>query len=166
MGFFDDVEEALDAQQQADKEASEAPKFDPKPGDVLQGVLLGAEYFDKGQFDPTILVTFRNVGSSTVGGIEAGKSGVMWLPTVARRKFISAAPAVGSPFALQYVGKVVPEKGGNEYKDWTIVTPFTKDGDEHATDRELWDGLHRRLEAMPTRSGGSGNHGGGDDWQF
>ena len=141
MSFFESASDDLDAQQASNKEASDADRFDPQAGEEVQAVLLKADLFTGGQYDPAITITFRNVGDATVGGIEAGKSGRMFLSTVAERMFLEAAPAVGSPFMLRFEGKVTPEKGGNPYKNWTLVTPFTKDGNEEAYDRALWDGI-------------------------
>ena len=134
MSFFDQAD--LDKQAAADKEASESPKFDPAPGDHVDAVLTKAETFTGGQYAPTIVINFRNVGDKAVGGVEAGTVGYMFLPTVARRKFSEAAPAIGSAFRLRYEGKVTPEKGGNPYKDWTLVTESMQDTSKQ--DRHLW----------------------------
>ena len=158
MSFFESASDDLDAQQASNKEASDADRFEPKDGEEVLAVLLKADLFTGGQYDPAITITFRNVGDATVGGIEAGKSGRMFLSTVAERMFLEAAPAVGSPFVLRFEGKITPEKGGNPYKNWTLVTPFTKNGNEEAYDRALWDGINpgSRKGASVTQSGESG----------
>lgn len=165
MSFFDDASSDLDAQQAANQEASDADRFEPNAGDEVQAVLLKADLYTKGQYDPAITITFRNVGDKEVGGIEAGKSGRMFLSTVAERMFMEAAPAIGSPFVLRFEGKVTPEKGGNPYKNWTVVTPFTKDGDQEAYDRALWDAIN-----PAALKGGGGarqsSDGGSQDWKF
>ena len=161
MSFFESASDDLDAQQASNKEASDADRFDPQAGDEVQAVLLKADLFTGGQYDPAITITFRNVGDATVGGIEAGKSGRMFLSTVAERMFLEAAPAVGSPFMLRFEGKVTPEKGGNPYKNWTLVTPFTKDGNEEAYDRALWDGI-----APGSRKVSGKQQSGEDSWKF
>jgi hypothetical protein len=166
MSFFDNASETLDAQKAANQEASEANRFEPEAGEEVQAVLLKADLYTKGQYDPAITITFRNVGDATVGGIEAGKSGRMFLSTVAERMFMEAAPAIGSPFVLRFEGKVTPEKGGNPYKNWTVVTPFTKDGDDEAYDRALWDAIN---PAGHRSSGGTRQSSGGDsgsEWKF
>jgi hypothetical protein len=164
MSFFDDASSDLDAQKGKNQEASDADRFEPKDGEEVQAVLLKADLFTKGQYDPAITITFRNVGDKEVGGIEAGKSGRMFLSTVAERMFLEAAPAVGSPFMLRFEGKVTPEKGGNPYKDWTLVTPFTKDGNEEAYDRSLWDAINpSALKSAPRAAGGGDS---GDTWKF
>ena len=165
MSFFDGASDALDAQKAANREAQDADRFEPKAGDEVQAVLLKADLFTGGQYEPAITITFRNVGDAAVGGIEPGKSGRMFLSTVAQRMFLEAAPAVGSPFVLRFEGKVTPERGGNPYKDWTLVTPFTKDGDEEARDRALWDSIDpaQRVGA-PRQSGGRAATD--DAWKF
>ena len=164
MSFFDDASSDLDAQQGKNQEASDADRFEPKDGEEVQAVLLKADLFTKGQYDPAITITFRNVGDKTVGKIEAGKSGRMFLSTVAERMFLEAAPAVGSPFMLRFEGKVTPDKGGNPYKDWTLVTPFTKDGDDSAYDRGLWDAINPAQLKGASRGQSGGNDG--DTWKF
>ena len=165
MSFFDDASDDLDAQQGKNKEASDADRFEPKAGDEVQAILLKAELFTKGQYDPAITITFRNVGDKEVGDVEAGKSGRMFLSTVAERMFLEAAPAIGSPFMLRFEGKVTPEKGGNPYKDWTLVTPFTKDGNDEAYDRALWDAINP--SALKSGSGARQSSGGdSQDWKF
>jgi len=161
MSFFDDAD--LDAQQAADKEASESPKFDPKAGDTVQAVLTKAEMFSGGQYDPTIVINFRNVGDKEVGGVEAGAIGYLFLPTVLRRKMLEAAPAVGSPFKLRFEGSVTPEKGGNPYKDWTLITGSMEDST--MADRRLWDSIDpgQRAGSMPTQGGGKQQD---SDWKF
>ena len=142
MGFFDNIKDDIEGQHAADAEASDAGKFDPKEGEQLQAVMLKADLFTGGIYDPAITITFRNVGEKAVGGVKAGESGRMFLnTTVLKGKMMDAAPAIGSPFALVYDGKVSPEGGGNAYKTWTLVTPFTRDGDESAHDRALWDSI-------------------------
>ena len=163
VSFFDDASDDLDAQQGKNQEASDADRFEPEDGAEVQAVLLKADLYTKGQYDPAITITFRNVGDEEVGGIEAGKSGRMFLSTVAERMFLEAAPAVGSPFMLRFEGKVKPEKGGNAYKDWTLVTPFTKDGDDSAYDRALWDAINpAALKSAPS----GGRQSDSDSWKF
>lgn len=163
MSFFDDAD--LDQQQAADKEAAESPKFDPAEGDVLDGVLTKAEAYSKGRFDPTIVINFRNVGKDTVGGVEPGKVGYLFLPTVLRRKFLDAAPAIGTAFRVRFEGTVAPEKGGNPYKDWTLITESMTDATK--VDRPMWEGI-RPAEVNAPRSGGSSGSEANtaDDWMF
>ena len=160
--FFDDASGDLDAQQASNKEASDADRFDPQAGDEVQAVLLKADLFTGGQYDPAITITFRNVGDKAVGGIEAGKTGRMFLSTVAERMFLEAAPAVGSPFLLRFEGKITPDKGGNPYKNWTLVTPFTKDGNEEAYDRALWD----QINPGSRKGVSTDSRVDGDSWKF
>ena len=163
MSFFDSADDALDAQKAANAEASDATKYSPEAGDTVNAVLLQARLFTGGQYDPAITITFRNVGEAAVGGIEAGKSGRLFLSTVLARQMTEAAPAIGSPFMLRYEGKVKPESGGNAFHDWTVVTPFTKDGDEASRDIGLWTSI------QPPEVGGSGraaSTSGDSDWKF
>ena len=163
--FFDEASNDLDAQKGKNQEASDADRFEPKAGDEVQAVLLKADLFTGGQYKPAITITFRNVGDKEVGGIEAGKSGRMFLSTVAERMFLEAAPAIGSPFALRFEGKVTPDSGGNPYKDWTVVTPFTKNGDENAYDRALWDSINPAARATTAQQSG-GRQSQDDGWKF
>lgn len=164
VSFFDDASSNLDAQQEKNQEAANADRFNPNAGDEVQAVLLKADLFTKGQYDPSIIITFRNVGDKTVGDVEAGESGVLFLSTVAERMFMEAAPAVGSPFVLRFEGKVIPDKGGNPYKDWTLVTPFTKDGNAEAYDRALWDSINpAAMKGAPARAASSD---GDSSWKF
>ena len=164
MSFFDEVDEDLASQKAADEEDSNANKYEPKAGDQLQAVLLKADLFTGGQYDPAITITFRNVGDKKVGGIEAGESGRMFLQTVLKRKMMEAAPAIGTPFALKYEGKVTPTSGGNPYNDWTVVTPFTKTGDETAQDRGLWTSIDPDMRAKASPSVAKTNDS--DGWKF
>ena len=165
MSFFDEVDEDLSSQHDADEEAADATKYDPSKGDSIQAVLLKADIYTGGQYKPAITITFRNVGDKEVGGIKAGESGRMFLATVLKRKMMEAAPAIGSPFALRYEGKVTPASGGNAYGDWTIVTPFTRDGDENARDRALWDSIDpdQRGFTPPAQAQGQAQD---SDWKF
>jgi len=167
VGFFDGIDDALDEQHKTDQEAFDAPKFDPEPGDNLQGVLLKAEPFTKGKFGATVLLSFRNVGEEAVGGVEAGESGVLFCPTVLRRKLIESAPAIGTPFALRFEGKVTPEKGGNPYKDWTLLTSYQKTGDASEVDQPLWNNIQSKMGDDEPR-GDSGNTvaEGDSGWKF
>lgn len=164
-GFFDGIDDAIADQKARDEEASDSTKFEPKAGEILQGVLLKADVAS-GKYDPNVVITFRNVGSKTVGGLEPGASGYMFTPTVLRRKIIEAAPKIGTPFALEFHGLVAPEGGGNSYKDFTLVTPFTKDGDATARDLALWDRLSSQVDG--TNRGATAPRGGddADAWQF
>ena len=165
MSFFDEVDEDLDSQKSADDEASDANKYEPEAGDQLQAVLLKADLFTGGQYEPAITITFRNVGDKKVGGIKAGESGRMFLQTVLKRKMMDAAPAIGTPFALRYEGKVKPASGGNPYNDWTVVTPFTKSGDESARDRALWDSIDPEQRAVVPTAAPKGQAQ-DSDWKF
>lgn len=164
MSFFEEASEDLDQQKAADDEASNADKYTAKAGDQLQAVLLKADLYTGGQYDPAITITFRNVGDKKVGGIDAGESGRMFLQTVLRRKMMEAAPAIGTPFALRYEGKVSPESGGNPYNDWTLVTPYTKSGDEAARDRQLWDSIDPDQRTIP--QGRPAQVADSDNWKF
>ena len=165
VSFFDEADDALDTQKAADDEASDANKYEPEAGDQLQAVLLKADLFTGGKYKPAVTITFRNVGSKKVGGIKAGESGRMFLGAVLTRKMMDAAPAVGSPFALRYEGKVTPASGGNPYGDWTLVTPYTKDGNEDAYDRTLWDSIDpdQRGFTPPAQAQGQAQD---SDWKF
>jgi hypothetical protein len=157
MSFFDTADDAVEQQKAADDEASNANKYEPSAGQTVQAVLLKADLFTGGQYEPAITITFRNVGDKKVGGIEAGESGRMFLQTVLKRKMMEAAPAIGSPFILRYEGKVTPASGGNPYNDWTVVTPWTQEGDEAARDRVLWDGINPDgVVPMPTKAKAQG----------
>lgn len=145
--FFDSIGEALDAQHTADAEQADAPKFDPKQGESLNGVFLKAEAFTKGKYDATVLLTFRNVGDEAVGGIEAGASGVLFCPTVLRRKLFEASPAMGTPFALRFEGSVQPSGGGNAYKDWTLLTSYQKTSNMDEVDEPLWRKIQSVVDA-------------------
>lgn len=162
ISFFDDAD--LDGQQAADKEASESPKYDPKAGDEVNGVLTKAEMFTGGQYDPTIVINFRNVGDKKVGGVDAGAIGYLFLPTVLRRKMLETAPAIGTPFKLRFEGSVTPEKGGNPYKDWTLVTASMTDS--NAADRVLWDAIDPAQRADVPRSAPRGQAQDADSWKF
>lgn len=167
MSFFDSTDDDLKAQREADAEASDAGKFKPEAGEQLQAVLLKVDLFTGGQYEPAITITFRNVGDKTVGGIDAGESGRMFVnATVLKRKMMEAAPAIGSPFALVFEGKVQPESGGNAYGDWTLVTPFTRDGDENAHDRALWDSIDPDQRAFAPKTQAKGQAQGDGSWKY
>ena len=165
MSFFDSITDDVEAQTASDTEDSDAGKFDPAAGDLLQGVVLKVDLFTGGNYSPAITLTFRNVGEKEVGGVEPGKSGRIFLGgVVIKRKMMEAAPAIGSPFALLSKGKVSPESGGNSYKDWTLVTPFTRDGDAASHDRALWDSVDpdQRAFVAPTATAAKDTTAG--DW--
>ena len=167
MSFFDSIDEDMEGQRTVDSEASDAGKFDPSEGESLQAVLLKADLFTGGQYEPGMTITFRNVGDKKVGGIEAGESGRMFLSgVVLKRKMLEAAPAIGSPFALRYEGKVTPSSGGNPYRDWTVVTPYTRDGDTNAQDRALWDSIDPDQRGFTPKAAPSGQAQNSEDWKF
>ena len=161
--FFDGIDDAIGKQHESDVEAADAPKFDPEAGEQLNAVLLKAEPFTKGQWGPTVIITFRNVGDEAVGGIEAGESGVLFTPTVLRRKILEAQPAIGTPFALRFEGTVTPEKGGNAYKDWTLLTSYMKSGDPADVDHELWNGIAAVVNVAPPARTATVSD---DEWKF
>ncbi len=148
-GFFDDIGADLDQKKEADEEAFDAPKFDPSKGDELHGVFLKAEAYtnDSMGYAPTVLITFRNVGEKEVGGVEAGASGVLFCPTVLRRKLFESTPAMNTPFALRFEGSVTPAKGGNSYKDWTLYTAYMKEATPDALDIPLWRDIQTQVDA-------------------
>lgn len=162
-GFFDDIEADLDSKKATDEEAFDAPKFDPKAGDELHGVLLKAEAFTKGKYDPTVIITFRNVGDKEVGGVEAGASGVMFCPTVLRRKLFESTPALNTPFALRFEGSVTPAKGGNPYKDWTLYTAYMKEANPDSLDIPFWRDIQAQVDVEPRRAASAES---GSDWKF
>lgn len=167
MSFFDQAD--LDKQAAVDKEAADSSKFDPSPGDELQGILTKAELFiGDGRYAPTVVINFRNVGSETVGGIEPGKVGYLFLSTVLRRKMLSAQPAIGTAFKLRYEGQVVPEKGGNPYKDWTIVTESMVDEEDTSkSSPTMWTAIAAGLEpSVPQSRGLTGERTSEGEWKF
>lgn len=163
-GFFDDIGDDLDNKKVADEEAYDAPKFDPEAGDELHGVFLKAEAFTKGKYDPTVLLTFRNVGEKAVGGVDAGASGVMFCPTVLRRKLFESTPAMNTPFALRFEGSVTPAKGGNPYKDWTLYTAYMKEATPDALDIPMWQAIQAQVDV--SRPQGASTENKGSDWKF
>ena len=99
-----------------------------------------------GQYPASIVINLRNVSGTVAGGVEDGKIGYLFLPTVLRRKMLEAAPSVGSAFQLRYEGTVKPEGGGNAYKDWTLVTEAMIEGaDPSKSDQELWNSINPDL---------------------
>ena len=165
MSFFDDIEADLDSKKATDEEAFDAPKFDPEEGDELHGVLLKAEAFTKGKYEPTVIITFRNVGEKAVGGVEAGASGVMFCPTVLRRKLFESTPAMNTPFALRFEGSITPAKGGNPYKDWTLYTAYMKEANPDALDIPLWRDIQTQVD-VPRGQKPQAAQGGDSDWKF
>lgn len=139
--FFDGIDDALTNKHTTDQEQSDAPKFDPEEGDVLHGILLTAKAYTGGSYDPTIIITFKNVGEEEVGGVKPGASGALFTPTVLRRQLLEAQPAPGKPFALKFEG--VPE--GKSYKDWTLLTAYMKTGNQSDIDPALWSGIARTI---------------------
>ncbi len=162
-GFFDDIGTDLDDKKATDEEAFDAPKFDPNKGDELHGVFLKAEAFTKGKYEPTVLLTFRNVGEKEVGGVEAGASGVLFCPTVLRRKLFESTPAMNTPFALRFEGTITPEKGGNPYKDWTLYTAYMKEATPDALDIPLWLNIQSHMDDGDRRATPQGADG---EWKF
>ena len=125
--------------------------------------IFKAEAFTKGKYEPTVLLTFRNVGEKEVGGVEAGASGVLFCPTVLRRKLFESTPAMNTPFALRFEGTITPEKGGNPYKDWTLYTAYMKEATPDALDIPLWRDIQSQVDvgARPTTP-----QGGDGEWKF
>ncbi len=168
--FFDSSEDAL--AKQADKDEQSDNKFDPSQGDVFKGIFLKAEAYTKGKYEPTVVLTIRNAGDKEVGGIEPGDSGYFFAPTVLRRKLFEAEPAMGTPFILESLGSITPEKGGNPYKGWTLVTPTTQDEpDESARDRALWSSIGVQMASKPQQAQAPNAYGGGEqaasgEWKF
>ncbi len=165
MSFFDSMDDDLEAQSKADAEASDADKFEPNPGDVLNAILLKADLFTGGQYDPAITITFRNAGDEAIGGVEPGKSGRMFLGAVLTTKMLDAAPKIGTPFSLRYEGKVTPASGGNPYKNWTLVTPWTRDSDESARDTALWTSITPEKLSPDARASQAAKEG-DSNWRF
>lgn len=165
--FFDGIDDVMEGKAKADAEAADAPKFDPKAGETLNAVLLEAKVFS-GDYEPTVLITFRNVGDSTIGGVEAGASGVLFSSTVLRRKLLEGQPAVGTPFALRYEGKVTPAKGGNAYHDWTLFTAYEKTGNPGDVDPAMWHTIQGELTAGAPRAQAQAPAANADssDWKF
>jgi hypothetical protein len=172
MGFFDDdIDAAVAEQGKADQEEFDAPKFNPDAGDQLHAVLLKAEPFTKGKYEPTIIITFRNVGEEKIGDIAAGESGVMFCPTVLRRKLLEAQPALNTAFALKFLGKITPEKGGNPYKDWTLFTENMKEADASKVDPAMWNAIEAAMvaaedKAYPQQTATSGPAADNKAWKF
>lgn len=159
--FFENMDETMDKKATADKEAAEAPKFDPNPGDLLKAVLLKADAFVGGQYPPTAVITFKNVGEEAVGNVEPGKTGTLFASTVLRTKLFEAAPAIGQPFGLRFEGTVKPDSGGFSYKNWTVIGS--------GEDRVLWKGIAERIagETLSPETQRSQNAQPGDtDWQL
>lgn len=165
-GFFDDIGTDLDDKKATDEEAFDAPKFDPNKGDELHGVFLKAEAFtnDSMGYAPTVLITFRNVGEKEIGGVEAGASGVLFCPTVLRRKLFESTPAMNTPFALRFEGSVTPEKGGRTYKDWTLYTAYMKEATPDALDIPLWRDIQSQVDVGDRRT--SAPQGADGEWKF
>ena len=165
--FFDGIEDAMTSKAEADAEAADIPKFDPKAGEMLNAVLLEAKPFTGGDYDPTIILTFRNVGDKAVGGIEPGASGVLFTPTVLRRKLLEAQPAIGTPFALRFEGTVTPPKGFS-YKDWTLLTAYMKSGSPDDVNPQMWHAIAAEVSVSkaPTTQATPSNAPDMGDWKF
>ncbi|RLB68527.1 MAG: hypothetical protein DRH08_00640 [Deltaproteobacteria bacterium] len=159
--FFEGIDDAMDSKQTADQEISDSPKFEPAEGETLHAILLTAKAFTGGRFDPTVVITFRNVGETAIGGVEPGTSGSLFAPTVLRRKLLEAQPAAGKPFALRYEG--TPD--GKAYKDWTLITSYMKTGNQTDLDPGLWSGIARTI-AENTGPRTQNAQPGDTDWKF
>ena len=159
--FFDGIDDAMNSKQTADQEQSDAPKFDPEVGDLLQGILTTAKAFTGGQYDPTVVITFKNVGDKEVGGVGAGASGSLFASTVLRRQLLEAQPAVGKPFALRR--EETPD--GKNYKNWTLMTAYMRSGNQSDLDPALWSGIARTIaENAPNKAQQA--QPGDQDWKF
>jgi len=139
--FFDGIDDAMDNKQTVDQEQSDAPKFEPKVGETLQAVLTTAKAFTGGQYAPTVVISFKNVGDKAVGSVDAGGSGSLFASTVLRRQLLEAQPALGKPFALRL--EETPD--GKNYKNWTLITSYMKTGNQSDIDPALWSGIARTI---------------------
>lgn len=142
MSFFDDIESRMDKQAEADEEARSAEKWEPKAGELLQGVLLSADY-PITNYGRAVVLVVRNVGKETSGGVEPGKSAKVWCGTMLHSLVTdftlneagvpSGCPRIGKAVAIRFEGERENKDGSNTYKAYTFM--------REEADPEFWRNL-------------------------
>ena len=154
MSFFDDAD--LDAKAAQDQEEQNSADWTPEDGESLQAIVLSRKVVNT-KYGKKLVLVVRNVGEDTSGEIEAGKSGNLWCSTVLARKVLEAQPMIGKGISVRYEGKVQPEKGGNAYKDHTLIV--------EASDPAAWVGVAEQLDDNRTQTPRAAAVG-ESDWKF
>jgi hypothetical protein len=122
MSFFDGIEDAMDKKAEELEEQRSAEKWDPEPGEVLQGILLRADT-PITQYGESLVLTVRNVGKKS-GGVAKNKTAAVWAGTVLRgllEDFEAGQPKVGKALAIRYEGMKDTKDGSNQYKSFTLM---------------------------------------------
>lgn len=150
MSFFDDIESRMDEKSAAQEEAMNAEQWDPAPGDLLQGVLLRADY-PPTQHGRAVVLIIRNVGKEASGGIEVGKSTKVWCGTVLHRLVTDfemdedgqpmGCPKIGTAIAIRYDGEREAKDSNRTYKAYTFM--------REEADREYWKNLLKIGTILP-----------------
>ena len=78
-------------------EERQAPKWEPKAGDVIEGIITKSGWYDGGEYEPSLWVLIKDM--------EAGTSTRVYCPTVLRNQITEEAPKMGSGVAIRYEGK-------------------------------------------------------------
>lgn len=107
-----------------DKAAQErtASKWDPDPGDIIEGLLIKTGWYDGGEYDPALWLLIKDT--------EDGTYRRVYCPTVLRRQVTEEAPAMGSGIAIRYEGKVPSESNPKRtYHSYTLALVPAANGD-------------------------------------
>jgi len=142
LSFFDGIEDRMDKRAEEQEEARNATKWEPQPGELLQGILLRADY-PITNYGRAISLVIRNVGKEASGGIEPGESGQLWCGTMLHSLVTDftigedgqavGCPKIGKAIAIRFEGERENKDGSATYKAFTLM--------REEPDPEFWTNL-------------------------
>jgi hypothetical protein len=119
--------------EERDNPRAPAASWDPEPGDILKGYFTGAKVV-KTKYGKKILAFVKD--------LEGEEFEVWCTRTKLLSEMSEAMPAKDSMIALEFHGKVKPQKeGGNEYFDYTVRC--------RESNPQAWHKLLDQLDQVP-----------------
>ncbi len=114
MSFFDDADQAIERQKEADAKAGDAENWSPEEGDVLRGKVLDAKYLNLTHgWAPLLIVEDQVVKNEKTGELQIWK--VWGTRSVLKGEILDSQPSQGSLIVITYEGKQTAAKSGNSF---------------------------------------------------
>ncbi len=137
--WLDGVEDRLIKVEEEQSGIENAESWDPEPGDILKGTVIGGKIIPT-KYGPAPIINILKDGE------EGSQVFTVWCSrSILRGRLAELAPKPGKGISVKYVGLKQPKKDGNAFHMYVM--------DVEESDHEYWRDVQQAYHIRETDSG-------------